>query len=175
MSTPDGSQGITATGIVYSKVEIRIIAKEGMSQRAADLLRAHLPDMVGMFIEKSFDYESGDGVFTADHLGAQGQYADMWRKFGKLYKGLWRGEPLRGEKITEILYDFFGHILLSAGYVDKEHREHVHVSAVPPEPYEKFLRHDEGEKCICPSEMAANDRFCPVHGEAARPDIWERR
>lgn len=91
------------------------------SEAAADILQNDLPAAIQFFLEKNKDYTTreGAGFHTADLLGARGQFADMWRKWGKLHKGLWLGEKLETESPGEILTDFFGHIMLTLRYLRK--------------------------------------------------------
>lgn len=82
-----------------------------------DLLREHLYPAIQLFRRKAKDYSEADGFFTADHLGAAGQYGDLFRKMPKLKKSMWDGEKLEGEQPLEILQDFLGHVLLAIGYL----------------------------------------------------------
>lgn len=79
------------------------------------LLIQHLPHIVQMFRNKARDYGT-DNHFTADALGARGQFAEIWRKVGKLKRCMWDGESMRYEKTDEILADLFGHIMLAIDY-----------------------------------------------------------
>ena len=79
------------------------------------LLRQHLPHVVQMFRSKARDYGS-NGHFTADALGARGQFAEIWRKIGKLKRCMWDGEDMFYEQTDEILADLFGHITLAIDY-----------------------------------------------------------
>lgn len=82
-----------------------------------DLLRQHLYPAIELFRRKAKDYSEADGFFTADHLGAAGQYGDLFRKMPKLKKSMWDKQPLNGEQPVEILQDFLGHVLLAIGYL----------------------------------------------------------
>lgn len=67
-----------------------------------------------LFIKKSRDYGK-----TGDTLGARGQFADMWRKFGKIKHQVW-DHPERTvhfEGVEEILKDLIGHSILFLDYV----------------------------------------------------------
>jgi hypothetical protein len=74
-----------------------------------------------LFVVKNDNY--GD---TAQFLGAKGQFADINRKFWKLYGMLWtetipmypdRGE---GESVEEVLMDFIGHCALTIDFLRQE-------------------------------------------------------
>lgn len=80
-----------------------------------DLLIKHLPHMVALFRSKARDYSS-DNSFTADVLGARGQFAEIWRKVGKLKRSMWDGRTMEFEQTEEILEDLFGHIMLAIDY-----------------------------------------------------------
>ena len=80
------------------------------------LLIEHLPHVVQMFRNKARDYGS-DNHFTADALGARGQFAEIWRKVGKLKRCMWDGKSMKYEQSDEILSDLFGHIMLAMDYV----------------------------------------------------------
>jgi len=79
------------------------------------LLMQHLPDLVQMFRSKARDYGSR-GHFTADALGSRGQFAEIWRKVGKLKRCMWDGKDMQYEQTDEILADLFGHIMLAIDY-----------------------------------------------------------
>ena len=83
------------------------------------LLIMHLPHIVALFRSKARDY-GGDNHFTADSLGARGQFAEIWRKVGKLKRCMWDGQQMKHEQADEILADLFGHIMLAIDYVEGE-------------------------------------------------------
>ena len=69
-----------------------------------------------LFIKKSRDYGK-----TGDTLGARGQFADMWRKFGKIKHQVW-DHPERAvhfEGVEEILKDLIGHAILFLDYMER--------------------------------------------------------
>lgn len=82
------------------------------------LLEKHLPNVIDLFRNKARDYDAGD-IFTADHLGAAGQYAEIWRKIPKLKKALWDGNKLEGEQTVEVLQDIIGHCLLAIDFIER--------------------------------------------------------
>lgn len=89
------------------------------SDDAAFIMRELVPDWLRQFGGKNKDYADGgeDTFHTADLLGARGQFADMWRKMGKLYRALWKGQEMRGEKSDEMVMDLIGHCFLTLRYL----------------------------------------------------------
>ncbi len=75
-----------------------------------NILAEELPEFLELFIRKNAEY--GENAQT---LGPKGQFADLWRKVGKLKTGLWDGheERLTSEGVDEILRDLIGHCLLT--------------------------------------------------------------
>lgn len=73
-----------------------------------NILEEIVPEVLERFVERSVDY--GD---TYAALGVRGQFADIWRKIGKLKRSLWDGQQLTGEQPDEILDDVIGHALLT--------------------------------------------------------------
>lgn len=84
------------------------------SDQLHDILAEHLPDMLELFIKKNAEYGSGEQS-SGTYLGARGQFADIWRKIGKLKIGLWDGneDQLTTESVDEILRDMIGHCFLA--------------------------------------------------------------
>lgn len=166
MSKAQSVYGSTPSG----SLEVRITVPDGMTDSVFAIFSEVLPDVLAQFVEKARDYDGE--FFTADLLGAQGQFADMWRKFGKLHKAMWLGQPLNGEQPEEILGDYIGHVLLSLDYY-RLAREQV----MPPadwKPYEEII--DAAGQCRCVGTVnegygmneagyaPGNKRpFCPVH------------
>lgn len=75
-------------------------------------------DALAMFVSKAADY--GDDSFsTANLLGEAGQFAELYRKLGKLYGPMWQGKELAHEQPREILMDLIGHCLLAINYIDQ--------------------------------------------------------
>ena len=70
--------------------------------------------MLDLFIKKNAEYGSGEQS-SGTYLGARGQFADIWRKIGKLKIGLWDGNEaqLTTESVDEILRDMIGHCFLA--------------------------------------------------------------
>ena len=66
-------------------------------------------EFVELFEQKNKDY----GDDNANILGPKGQFADIWRKIGKLKRAMWDGQSLTGEQPEEILMDLIGHCFLT--------------------------------------------------------------
>lgn len=79
------------------------------------IFRRYLPAWSDLFLKKNADYGE-----TGDLLGSRGQFADMWRKFGKLKRALWDGKALTGEQPDEIILDLIGHAFLTLYFLEKE-------------------------------------------------------
>ena len=92
------------------------------SEDATLIMRELVPDWLRQFGWKNKDYATeGEGAFhTADLLGARGQFADMWRKMGKLYRALWEGREMKAEKPEEMVTDLIGHCFLTLNYLSKK-------------------------------------------------------
>lgn len=84
------------------------------NEQLLDIIMVHLPDMLELFIKKNSEYGAGDPT-SGTVLGERGQFADIWRKIGKLKTGLWDGkeEQLTTESVDEILRDLIGHCFLA--------------------------------------------------------------
>lgn len=85
------------------------------SEDASNVLGGLLHIWVKQFMSKNADY-ADDDLHTADLLGSMGQFAEIWRKVGKLYLGMWKKKELKHEGIVEILYDLIGHCFLAINY-----------------------------------------------------------
>lgn len=72
-----------------------------------------------LFILKSRDYGK-----AGDLLGARGQFADMWRKFGKLKTQIWDNpeRTINFEGPEEVLKDLIGHSILFLDYLKAGNR-----------------------------------------------------
>lgn len=90
---------------------------DGGESPVDDILMWHLPAMIQMFRSKARDYASDDMFFTADFLGSRGQFAELWRKVGKLKRCMWDDKDMQHEQVDEILSDLFGHVMLAMDYV----------------------------------------------------------
>ena len=75
-------------------------------------------DAIKLHLSKAADY--GD---TGDHLGIAGQYAELWRKIGKLKGPMWDGKQLTHEQPVEILQDLIGHCIKAIDYYQQEEKE----------------------------------------------------
>ena len=83
----------------------------------AERVLAIAGETLTLFVEKNVGYGP-----TSEHLGAKGQYADMWRKMGKLKHTLWDGNPTVGEDIEQMLMDLVGHALLTIDFLREERK-----------------------------------------------------
>jgi muconolactone delta-isomerase len=91
------------------KIEIRQI-DEGVwvPKHVQAILSSVAPEALERFIARSIDY--GD---NHAELGGRGQFADIWRKVGKLKRAMWDGVNMTGEQPEEIVQDLIGHCLLT--------------------------------------------------------------
>lgn len=78
----------------------------------------HAAAALELFINKNSAYGEPDG----DDLGSRGQYAELHRKWKRLRRHLWDGEPWpeQGESFQMVMYDFIGHILLAIDWKEGE-------------------------------------------------------
>lgn len=97
-----------------------VISLDGGESPVDEMLVRHLPHMVALFRSKARDYASSDSFFTADVLGSRGQFAEIWRKVGKLKRCMWDNQDMKYEQVDEILADLFGHIVLGMDYINGE-------------------------------------------------------
>ena len=102
------------------RILVKVREEDGPSP-VDHIIEKHLNPVIQLFRKKARDYEA-DNLFTANLLGSQGQFGDLWRKLPKLYKGLWLKQPLTGEQPREILADFIGHCFLALGFLDNEEK-----------------------------------------------------
>lgn len=85
------------------------------------IMGVHVPLWAKRFELKSRDYNSGStGWEPHTFLGVRGQFADIWRKIGKLKKSLWDGEALQGEQPVEIIDDLIAHLFLTRDLLVRE-------------------------------------------------------
>lgn len=108
------------------RILVKVREEDGPSP-VDHIIEKHLNPVIQLFRKKARDYEANN-LFTANLLGSQGQFGDLWRKLPKLYKGLWLKQPLNGEQPREILADFIGHCLLALGFLDEEEK----IEFTPP-------------------------------------------
>jgi hypothetical protein len=104
------------------------------------------PEIMQKFLAKGKDYEDSWRL-----LGAKGQFSDINRKFWKLYRAIWRDQPLIGEPVDECVEDIIGHCLILL-YILREPdppnevSDSSHESGVPPTlPVEESTGVPEGE------------------------------
>lgn len=104
-------------GIGEDCIRIGVPNARGMSEQAERIMADLLGPWVRKFLEKNADYTSEDGFNTADLLAERGQFAELWRKMGKLKVALWDGQPMNFEGEVEILEDMIGHCFLAIDYI----------------------------------------------------------
>lgn len=85
-----------------------------LNDQVLRIVRGVAPEALVNFIAKNYDYSG-----TADLLGVRGQFAELWRKVGKLKKPLWDDEELKFEQAREIIIDLIGHCYLALDYLDQ--------------------------------------------------------
>lgn len=93
----------------------QLIAADNEYEREREARWAQIMDEAfELFIRKSRDYGK-----TGDSLGARGQFADMWRKFGKIKHQVWDHpeKVVHFEGVKEILKDLIGHSILFLDYL----------------------------------------------------------
>lgn len=75
-------------------------------------------EFIQLFDQKNREYGS-ENAFV---LGSAGQFADIWRKIGKLKTALWDKKPeqLTSEGTEEIIHDLMGHLFLTLQCLRKE-------------------------------------------------------
>lgn len=102
----------------YNRLRVRAIDDAGQIRIEIDnpptdegraILMDVLPQALEMFLAKNKDYQN----FSLPDLGPRAHFVGIWRKVGKLKRGLWDGEALAGEQVSELLQDLLGHILLA--------------------------------------------------------------
>lgn len=144
------------------------------------IMSQQVPEWAAKFDAKSRDYNSAStGWEPHTFLGVKGQFADIWRKIGKLKKSLWDEERLTGEQPREIIQDLISHLFLT-------------LDLMGPEPalYPGVTLETEGERPLAPGVTLIEDANLPpgmaVMGlpdggdrEGPRrlgitPDEWER-
>ena len=98
----------------HTATDVVIVVQPSDSDQLREILLRQLPQMLELFIKKNSEYGSGEQS-SGTALGSRGQYADIWRKIGKLKIGLWddNEEQLTTESVDEILRDLIGHCFLA--------------------------------------------------------------
>lgn len=125
MNAPEGRE---QNGVIPGPFDRATLGTEGLFPRSQSIpvadndyerereerWAALMDEAFELFIKKSRDYGK-----TGDTLGARGQFADMWRKFGKIKHQVW-DHPERTvhfEGVEEILKDLIGHAILFLDYM----------------------------------------------------------
>jgi len=94
-------------------VTINLYDDATISDQAKEIMGQITPHVLKSFLDKNADY--GD---TSFELGLAGQYAELWRKVGKLKGPMWEGkDDLKFEGMEEIISDLIGHCLLSLYFI----------------------------------------------------------
>ncbi|UVF61593.1 hypothetical protein SEA_GENAMY16_74 [Gordonia phage Genamy16] len=86
-----------------------------LSNQGQEIMYNIAPKVLENFARKNADY--GDTSFD---LGIAGQYAELWRKVGKLKGPMWEGKELAFEQMDEIIEDLIGHCLLSLYFIKQQ-------------------------------------------------------
>lgn len=99
----------------YEDGVLRVDLGDCPSGQAFTIASEIFPDALKLFFQKNRDYGA-----TSFDLGAAGQFAEIWRKVGKLKGPMWEGKSLEFEQADEILKDLIGHCLLSLYFLRDE-------------------------------------------------------
>lgn len=91
-----------------------------MSPQGQRVITELLPVWLQEFARKNADYNSKDGFNTAELLAEKGQFAELWRKMGKLKVALWDGQAMNFEGEEEILRDMIGHCFLALDFLEEK-------------------------------------------------------
>ena len=97
--------------------EVRMVINNPPTVQAGRILTEVLPVLLENFLSKNADYASSGDFNTSELLGSRGQFAELWRKIGKLKGPMWDGKDLNHEQVDEILEDFCGHVLLALLFI----------------------------------------------------------
>jgi hypothetical protein len=91
------------------------------SPKLKRIIRIHVPKVLEKFGIKNRGYKSESQY----GLGLKGEFANINRKTGKLYQGIWQGDPaaFESESCEEVLMDMIGHCLLALDYLDRGEKE----------------------------------------------------
>lgn len=136
-----------------------------------------IPEAIEHFRQKTVDYTGGPAFLL---LGKRGQFGDINRKYWKLYKSMWCGEPLEGEGEEEILEDFIGHCLLSIfciryGSLDQPLDPAVMAArmemaqSIPSNRFQRVVTEGMGLKTPL-ENMSCGVGVCPKEGKSWTPD-----
>lgn len=105
--------GLTAATI-DPKVEVNVTS-EKVSQQYKTIVEKYLLLAAHNFLRKSLGYGP-----TYEEWGAKGQIIEMWRKYGKIRRIVWDGEPVVGESVKEMLCDLIGNCLLMLDCLERD-------------------------------------------------------
>lgn len=100
----------------YEDGVLRVSIPSNESSQAYVIVNTILPEVIKTFVAKNADYGE-----TSFELGLAGQYAELWRKIGKLKGPMWEGKgDLQFEQVDEIVSDLIGHCLLTLYFIAEE-------------------------------------------------------
>jgi len=93
----------------YELGDLPALADEAELKDYRIIMNMIVPQLLAQFLERSKDYGR-----AFELLGAKGQFSDINRKFWKLHRAIWLGQPLtrEGEGPEECAEDIIGHCLL---------------------------------------------------------------
>lgn len=112
-----------------------------LNKQGNDIMYNIAPVVLENFARKNADY--GDTSFD---LGIAGQYAELWRKVGKLKGPMWEGKSLHFEQMDEILQDLIGHCLLSLYFLRTNDAGRITPVASKALNKDELLRHRPEEE-----------------------------
>jgi hypothetical protein len=89
---------------------LAFLPHEELPEEYYKMITVHAREAIEKFMNKAVNYPPEGFQF----LGEKGQFSDIARKFFKLKKVIWDGEPLNtnSESIEEVIEDFIGHCLI---------------------------------------------------------------
>lgn len=97
---------------LFSQLSVLLSEAQRQNQVAAEITGPLLLEWLSQFIEKNKGYKPGWD------LGMSGEYAEIFRKTGKLHHSIWDGEKLEGEQPREVVMDLIGHCFLFLVHCD---------------------------------------------------------
>lgn len=89
----------------------------GRDDAYADINGRLTKEVLARFRSKQADHP-GEGHFMM--LGSKGQFAELNKKFWKLYHAVWKSNRLIGEDPIEVMDDMIGHLLLMRWSYEQE-------------------------------------------------------
>jgi hypothetical protein len=103
-----------------SDADIGIIFEEKDSTQLRGLMEKWLVPTLLKFAAKNKGYEEIEGYNYS--LGSKGEFVEIFRKTGKLHRGIWDGNwnAFKSESPYEVSMDMIGDLLLLMDAVSKE-------------------------------------------------------